>query len=177
MCLHIIDLILACIVLVFSDLNKAQIYKKPYRDSPYHENEILMSFNYINLFEPNKHTEGRHIREPNVRNFLLEIEDKISIYIGENLISVETKEKIVNYSSDLCLNDIKYAFAYSEENFYLMLHRKYIPIQEYATSKKKDESHYFYEKDDETKGDNNTDEDEGITVDGNDFINCKNITA
>ena len=31
-------------VLIFSDLNKAQTYKMPYRDSPHHEMEILMSF-------------------------------------------------------------------------------------------------------------------------------------
>ena len=48
----------------------------PYRVSPYHENEILLSFNYINLFKPNKHTEDCHIRKPDVRNFLFEIEDK-----------------------------------------------------------------------------------------------------
>ena len=28
-------------VLLFTDLNKAQIYKIPYRDSPHHEIEIL----------------------------------------------------------------------------------------------------------------------------------------
>ena len=35
------------IVLLFTDLNKSQIYKMPYRDSPHHENEILMSFDYL----------------------------------------------------------------------------------------------------------------------------------
>ena len=33
-------------VLIFSDLNKAHIYKIPYRNSP-HEIEILMSFDYL----------------------------------------------------------------------------------------------------------------------------------
>ena len=32
------------VVLIFSDLNKAQIYKKPYRDSPHREIEIIISF-------------------------------------------------------------------------------------------------------------------------------------
>ena len=32
------------IVLFFNDLNKAQIYKMPYRDSPLHEIEMVMSF-------------------------------------------------------------------------------------------------------------------------------------
>ena len=39
-------------VLIFSDLNKAQIYKIPYRDSPYHEIEIIKSFDYLHLFGP-----------------------------------------------------------------------------------------------------------------------------
>ena len=40
------------IVLTFADLKKAQIYKKPYRDSPHHEIEILMSFDYLHVFGP-----------------------------------------------------------------------------------------------------------------------------
>ena len=51
-------------VLLFSDLNKGQIDKMPYRDSPHHEIEILMSFDYLNVFEPNEHTEYYHIRKP-----------------------------------------------------------------------------------------------------------------
>ena len=35
-------------VLFFTDLNKAQIYKMPYRDSPHHEVEILMSLGRTN---------------------------------------------------------------------------------------------------------------------------------
>ena len=31
-------------ILIFSDLKKAQIYKMPYKDSPHREIEILMSF-------------------------------------------------------------------------------------------------------------------------------------
>ena len=44
-------------VLIFSHLNEAQIYKMPYRDSPYHESEKDMSFKYLNLFKPNEHKE------------------------------------------------------------------------------------------------------------------------
>ena len=65
----------AYMVLLFSDLNKAQIYKMPYRDSPHHEIEILMSFDYLHLFRPNEHTEDYYIRKPNIENFLLNIED------------------------------------------------------------------------------------------------------
>ena len=45
-------------VSILGDLNSAQIYKLPYRDSPHHEIEILMSRNYLNLFKPIEHTEG-----------------------------------------------------------------------------------------------------------------------
>ena len=59
-------------VLIFSDLNKPQIYKVPYRDSPNHEIEILMSFDYLHLFRPNEHTEDYHIRKPNNANFFIQ---------------------------------------------------------------------------------------------------------
>ena len=73
-------------VLIFSDLNKAQIYKMPCRDSPHHEIEILMSFDYLNVFKPNEHTEDYHIRQPNDEDFLLAIGDKKYIYVGEKVI-------------------------------------------------------------------------------------------
>ena len=47
-------------VLVFSDLNRAQIYKMPYRDSGHHEIEILMSFVYLSLFEPKEDTKEKN---------------------------------------------------------------------------------------------------------------------
>ena len=40
---------------------------------------------------------------------------------------------------------------------------------------KKNEYQYLYKKDDELKGDNITDENEGFIEYGNDFINCKLI--
>ena len=57
------------IVLIFADLKKAQIYKMPYRDSPHHEIEILMSFDFLHSFRPNEHTEDHHIRKPNNASF------------------------------------------------------------------------------------------------------------
>ena len=83
------------LVLIFSDLNKAQIYKKLKRDRPHDEIEILMSFDYLNLLKPNEHTEDYHIRKPNDENFLFEIEDRRHIYVGENLVGFETSDKIV----------------------------------------------------------------------------------
>ena len=112
-------------VLIFSDLNKTQIYKIPY------EIEILMSFKYLNVFKPNEHREDYLIRKPNDENFLFEIEDEKYIYVGEKVITFETNDIIGNYSSELDFNDVKYPFAYGEENIYFMLHQKYLPIQEY----------------------------------------------
>ena len=83
------------IVLIFTDLKKAQIYKISYRDSPHHEIEILLSFDYLRLFRPNEHTEGYHIRKPNNAIFLFKIEDKKYILVGENLFSFETDDEIV----------------------------------------------------------------------------------
>ena len=37
------------IVLVYSDLNKAQIYKMPSRISPHREIEIVMCFDYLHF--------------------------------------------------------------------------------------------------------------------------------
>ena len=85
-------------VLLFSDLNKAKIYKMSYRDSLHHEIEILMSFDYLNVIKPTKHTEGYHIRKPNDENFLFEIAVKKSIYVAEKVITFETNDTILKYS-------------------------------------------------------------------------------
>ena len=74
-------------VLTFSVLNKAQIYKMPYRDSPHHEIEILMSFIYPKLFQPNKHTERYHIRKLNNENFLSEMGYKKYLCGGKVIVS------------------------------------------------------------------------------------------
>ena len=100
-------------VLIFSDLNKAQIYKIPYRDSPHHGSEILISFFYMGLFKPNEHTEDNYIRKPNDNNFLFEIEDKKYIYVGEKLVRFEIKDKIVKHYSEHGFNNIEFAFAYN----------------------------------------------------------------
>ena len=96
-----------------------------------------MNFKKLNLFQPNEHTEDYHIRKPNNENFLFEIEDKKVFYVGENLVSFETINTILKHSSELGLNNTKYAFAYGEENIYFVLHQKFIPIQEYETSTEK----------------------------------------
>ena len=124
-------------VLLFIDLNKAQIYKMPYRDSPHHENEILMSFDYLRLFRPNEHSEDYHIRKPNDENFLFKVEDKNYIHVGEKLFSFETSDKIVKYSSEHGFNDVNFPFAHGKENIYFMLHQKYLSMREFETSTEK----------------------------------------
>ena len=64
------------LILIFSDLNKAQIFKMPYKDSSYNEIEKVLSFNYSCVFKPNGHKEVYHIRKPNKEIFLFEIENK-----------------------------------------------------------------------------------------------------
>ena len=75
-------------VLIFTDLKKAQIYKMPYRDSPHHEIEIVMSFDYLQLFGPDENNKDG--------NFLFDIENKKYVHVGENLFSFETNDEIVD---------------------------------------------------------------------------------
>ena len=155
------------LVLVFSDLKKAQIYKIPYRNSSDEEIEIVMSFDYLHVFGPDENNKDG--------NFLFEIENKKYVHVGEKLFSFETNDEIVEFFSEHGFNDVKYTYAYGKENIYFMLHQKYIPIQEYEKSPIKNEHKYLYKKDDELKGGNITVENEGVVEYGNDFINCKII--
>ena len=157
-------------VLNFTDLKNAQIYKMPYKDSPHHEIEIFMSFDYLHLFRPNEHSEVYHIRKPTNEEFLFKIEDKKNIHVGQKLFSLETDDEIVKNSSEHGLNDVKFPFAHDKENIYFMLHQKYIPLQEYENSTAKNEYDYLHKKDEELKGNNL-----GFVENGNDFINCKSV--
>ena len=136
---------------------------------------MIMSFNYLNSFRPNEDVEGYHIRKPHDANFLFEVEDKKYIHAGEKVFTFETNDEIVNRFSKLGFNDIKYPFAYGQENIHFMSYQKCIPIQDYEYSTIKNEYDYLYKKDEELKRDNVTDENEGIVECGNDFINCKNF--
>ena len=86
-------------VLSFSDINKTQISKMPYRDSPHHEIQILMSFISVNLFKPNERTEVYHIRKPNDKNFVFGIEPKKYVNVRENFVAFEKNDKIVEHFS------------------------------------------------------------------------------
>ena len=112
-------------VLIFSDLNKAQIYKLPYRNSPHQKIEMVMSFDYLHLFRQNELSEDYQIRKPNDENFLFEIGDKKYIYVGEKVISFETNDKIVKYSlvlmmsNSLMLTEMKtFTLCYIKNRFF-----------------------------------------------------------
>ena len=61
------------IVLIFTDLEKAQIYKMPYRDSPHHGIEIVMSFDYLHIFGSDDNNKDG--------NFLFEIENRKYVHV------------------------------------------------------------------------------------------------
>ena len=134
-----------------------------------------MSFEYLNLFRPNEDVEGYHNGKPHDVNFQFKIEDKKFVHVGEKVFTFETNDEIVNHSSELGFNNVKFPFVYGEENIYFMIHQKRIPIQEFEKSTVKDEYDYIFNKDGELKCDIITDENEGIVFYGNDFINCKYI--
>ena len=87
--------------------------------------------------------------------------------MGEKVITFETKDTILNYSSELGFNGIKFPYAHGGENINFMLHRKNIPFQDYKNSTEKDEYQYLYKIGDENKG---------VVENGKDFINCKFIS-
>ena len=114
--------------------------------------------------------EDYHIKKPTDEKFLSEIEDENFMYVGDKVVSFETYDKMINYSSEKVHIGFKYPYAYGEENTYFMFHRKYITIQEYESSTEKDKYQYLCEKDGEIEGDNI--ENEGIFEFGNIFIHC-----
>ena len=154
-------------ILIFTDLKKAQIFKMPYTKRPRQENEKVMSFDYLRVFGLDENNKDG--------NFLLENENRKNVHVGKSLFSFKTNDEIVEYFSEHGNNDVKYSFAYGKENIYFMLHQKYIPLQEYENSTMKNQYQYLYKKDEELKGDNISVENEGIVEYGNDFLNCKII--
>ena len=64
----------------------------------------------------------------------------------KKVITFETNDIIVKYSSYIGFNDIEFAYAYGEENIHFMLYPKCFSIQEYETSTLKNEYEYLYKK-------------------------------
>ena len=162
-------------VLIFTDLKEAQIYKLPYTDSPHHEIEMVIKFNYQHLFKPFDFYEKTHARIVTDENFLFKIEEKKNIFVGENVYNFETFDDINEYFSETGNNDIKYPFALSKENIYYMAHQKYSTIEEFENSKMFDEYQYLYKKDSQLKGYSDIEDDEDIVENGIVFLNCKLI--
>ena len=146
------------LVLIFTDLQKAQIYKMPYRNSPHQEIEMVISFEYLQLFKPNKLDNKTHAGIQTNKNFLFKIEDKKFIFVCERIFSFETDDEVTEFFSEDGHNDVKSPFALSNENNYYMLYQKYIPIEEYQNTIEEGEYQFLYKKDSELKGDNITQE-------------------
>ena len=68
----------------------------------------------MNSLKPIEHLEDFFIRGPNDKNFLFAIENMFMW--EENFFSCGTTHKIVEYSSNDCLNDVKYSYAHGIEN-------------------------------------------------------------
>ena len=98
------------VVLTFTDLKKAQIYKMPYRDSPHHEIEMVIKFDYQHLYKPFDLDKKTHARIVTNENFLFKIEDKkhIFVFAGEKVYNFETIDDIDETFSKTGNNDIKY---------------------------------------------------------------------
>ena len=124
-----------------------------------------MSFDYLHLFGPDGSADDG--------NFLFEIEHEKYIHVGEKAISFETDDDIEGYTVERGFNNVKFTFAHGKEDIYFMFYQKNIPLQEYENSTVKNEYQYLYKKDDELKGVNVTEENEGVVEHGKDFIICK----
>ena len=72
-------------ILIFTDLKKAQIYKMPFRDSSHEEIEIVTKFDYQHFFKPFEKTNEK---------FLFKIGDKKYIYMGEKIFTFKTIDDI-----------------------------------------------------------------------------------
>ena len=164
-------------VSIFTDLKKAQIYKMPYRNSPHPEIEMVTKFDYQHLFKPFDLDKKTHGGIVNDEKFLLKIDYKKYIFLGEKVYNFETIDDIDEYFSETGNNDSKYPFALSKENIYYMAHQKYIASEEFENSKMFDKNQYLYKKDSELKSYNDIEDEEDIVEYGNDFLFCKSTES
>ena len=77
----------------------------------------------------NEHTEDYHINKLDDENFLFEIEYEKYIYVRDKVVSFKSNDNIITYCLKLGYNDIKYPYAYGDQNIYFMLHQKYVTIR------------------------------------------------
>ena len=59
--------------LIFTNLNEAQSYEIPYRDSPQHEIEKIMSLKFLETFKPNENSEENYNRVPKIETSYLQL--------------------------------------------------------------------------------------------------------
>ena len=83
-------------ILIFTDLKNAQIYKMPFRDSPHQEIEMVTKFDYQHLFKPVEFDEKTHTRRETNENFLFKIEDKKYIYVGKKYLLLKQLMRLKN---------------------------------------------------------------------------------
>ena len=121
MCCYII-VFFTYMLLIFSDINKTQVYKLPYRESPRHEIRIVISFYYKKcLIQMITKT---IIKRQKIKTFFFEIGDKKPSHVGYRVLPFETNDKTVNNTSNVGCKDNNFPFGYIEKNINLMLHRK-----------------------------------------------------
>ena len=113
--------VITYMVLIFTDLKKAQSYKIPYRNSHHQEIEIVTKFDYQHLFKPFELMKKKRTRKESNENFLFKIEDKNYIDVGEKIFTFKTIDGIEEYFSESGINNVKYLFALGKENIYYML--------------------------------------------------------
>ena len=118
----------------------------PYRDSPPHEIEMVIKFDYQHLYKPFDLDKKIHARIVTDEIFLFKIEDKDYIFVGENVYKFETIDDIDEYFSETGNNDVKYPFALSKENIYYRAHQKYNTNEEFENSKMFDGYQDLYKK-------------------------------
>ena len=75
------------IVLIFSVLKKAQIYKIPYRNSPHQEIDIVKSFDFLHGFGPDENNKDG--------NFVFEIGDKNMFMWGKVFLVLKQMMKLL----------------------------------------------------------------------------------
>ena len=63
--------------------------------------------------------------------------------MGEKLFSFETNDIIVKYSSDHGFNDIKFTYAYGEENVHFMLHQNIFLFKNMKHQQKKTSMSFY----------------------------------
>ena len=82
------------LVLLFTDLKKAQIYKMPNRNGHHQEIEIVTKIDYQHLFKPNGLDEKTRARKETNQKFLFKIEDKKYFYVGEKIFTFKKIDDI-----------------------------------------------------------------------------------